>query len=139
MSDNEEHTILEAIFKRALDEISDNNEKGKLPHARTSVLPHVLNLAESIMVPMLREQQDAENFNDQLFAIAASFRWTIQKMMPIDKFIEWQTSSRMVGIDKLMNEYTARMESITEEEIDAGVKGLERVAPDKKRELPGIG
>ncbi len=130
----EEHEILADIFKEAFDKIQSNYDAGKLPHARTSVLPHVLTLAENILMPLLEKNKKDENYEGQLFAISATFRWTIKRLMPIEKFMEHMNSDKMVETDHVLEDLTTRVGGVTKDDID------ERMGVDKaKRSFPGVG
>jgi hypothetical protein len=130
----EEHEVLAEIFKDAFDKIQTNYDAGKLPHARTSVLPHILTLAENILMPLLAKSKNDENYEGQLFAISATFRWTIKRLMPIEKFMEHMQSDKMEATDSALEDLTTRVGGVTKEDID------ERMGADKaKRSFPGVG
>ena len=133
---SEEHHILADIFKDTFDRIQASYDAGKLPHARTSILPHVLTLAENILIPLLEKSKKDENYEEQLFAISATFRWTIKRLMPIETFVENMSSEKMLTTDKVMEDMISRVGGVTKKDIDESWKKARKVDNDK---LPGIG
>ena len=130
---SEEHEILADIFKDAFDKIQASYDAGKLPHARTSILPHILTMAENVLIPLLEKSRKDENYDEQLFAISATFRWTIKRLMPIETFIENMASEKMITTDKVLEDMTARVGGVTKKDIDESWKKM------RKGALPGIG
>jgi hypothetical protein len=125
----EEHDILAPIFKEAFDKIQSSYDAGKLPHARTSVLPHILTLVEDILIPLLEKSKQDANYEVQLFAISATFRWTIKRLMPISLFMEHMRSDKMAATDEILEDLTSRADGVTKEDIDARVSRPSRSAP----------
>lgn len=132
---SEEHEILADIFKDAFDRIQSSYDAGKLPHARTSILPHILTMAENILIPLLDKSKAEANYDEQLFAISATFRWTIKRLMPMETFIENMQSERMTVTDKVMDDMLSRKGGVTKKDIDESFKKAHK-STDK---LPGIG
>lgn len=102
-----------------------------LPNARTSVLPHILTIAEDFVKPLMDKSD--ENYDNQLFAISTGFCWTIKQFMPLDRFIEYSQSEGMKTAHKVLADMLGR-DIVTREDVD--------IAFDKersKRPTPGIG
>jgi hypothetical protein len=127
---NEEHEVLDHIFKKALKQIHTAKDAGNLPNIRTSLLPYILNMAEDAILPVI--DKNDENYSMQLFAISAGFGWTIKQFMPFDVFLSHMNSQQMKTAHKVLEDMLKR-ESVTREDVDAAFEKESRTS------TPGVG
>jgi hypothetical protein len=132
MSSREEHQILEGIIKTAFEAITNEHSAGRLPHIRTAALPHILGLAENIMLPIMEQARNDENFEQQIWTVCAAFRFSIRRLVPINEFMNYMSSSRALAADKVLDDFMAGKEDVSLD--DAANAVLE----PGKRALPGV-
>jgi hypothetical protein len=103
--DDAETTLLQGIFSDTYSKIMTAYNDKKLPMMEFSVLGHALGLAEELMIPILDGYKDNEEvYNMKLMAIAASFRWSIRRLMPFSKFEGYMKLPVMNMVDNVSDE-----------------------------------
>ena len=101
--EDEETNILQSIFLNTYEKIMSSYNHNKLPMFEYSILGHALGLAEELMIPIIEETDDKTK-DMKLMAIAASFRWSIRRLMKWEKFEEYMKSETMNMVDKITDE-----------------------------------
>jgi len=87
-------------------------------------------MAENILIPLLDKSKKEDNYDGQLFAISATFRWTIKRLMPIPLFMEHMRSDKMTATDEILEDLTSRVGGVTKEDVDERMEqGAPRVRP----------